>query len=148
MRLSVFGEDFFCHRIQMIAIGFQTVFDHADTAFREDTTFQRGICLQADDYFVFLIDVTGSVCVNPLGKLRFGIIYSFLPFNLKHLGEFVPHFLRFFRRGYEERIVSVIRFVIVLDKVSYIDLLFPGFSFELRPVLVFKLHKLILSISV
>ena len=59
-----------------------------------------------------------------------------------------PHFLRFLRRGYEERIVSVIRFVIVLDKVSYIDLLFPGFSFELRPVLVFKLHKLILSISV
>ena len=148
MRLSVFGEDFFCHRVQMIAIGFQTVFDHADSAFREDTALQRGVCLQTDDHFVLLIDVTGSVCVNPLGKFRFGVIYSFFPFHLKHLGQLVPHFLRFLRRGYKERIVSVIRLVIVLDKVSYVDLLFPGFSFELRPVLVFKLHKLILSISV
>ena len=132
----------------MIAIGFQTVFDHADTTFREDTSFQRGVCLQTDDYFVLLINVTGSVCVNPLRKFRFGVIYSFFPFHLKHFGQLVPHFLRFLRRGYEERIITVIRFIIVLDKVSYVDLLFPSFSFELRPVLVFKLHKLILSISV
>ena len=148
VRLSVFGEDFLCHRVQMIAIGFQAVFDHADTTFREDTAFQRGVCLQPDDHLVFLIDITGPVCIDSLGKFCFGIIYPFFPFHLKHFGQFVPHFLRFLRRGYEESIVSFVRFVIVLDKISYIDLFFPGFTFELLPVLIFKHHKLILSNSV
>ena len=94
MRLSVFREDFFCHRVQFVAICFQTVFHHAGTTFRVNTAFQGGIGLQADNYFVFFVNITWSVSIYTLRIFCFSVVNTLLPFNLKHFGQFIPNFLR------------------------------------------------------
>ena len=140
MRLSVFREDFFCHRVQLVAVSFQAVFHHTCSAFRVNTTFQRGIGLQADNYFVFFVYITWSISIYALRIFCFSVVNTFLPFYLKHFSQFIPNLLRLIRGALQERIIPFIRFIIVLDKIPYINLSFPNFAFELRPVLVFKLH--------
>ena len=142
VRLTVFRENLFRHRVEMVAVSFQAVFHHADTAFRKNTTLERGIRLQSHNHFIILIYITRPVSRDALGEFCFGVIHTLLTLHLEHLGQFVPHFAGLLRRRLQERIIPRVRSIIVLNEITHVDFLLPQFAFEAGPAFVVTFHNL------
>ena len=126
----------------MVAVSFQAVFHHADTAFRKNTTLERGIRLQSHNHFIILIYITRPVSRDALGEFCFGVIHTLLTLHLEHLGQFVPHFAGLLRRRLQERIIPRVRSIIVLNEITHVDFLLPQFAFEAGPAFVVTFHNL------
>ena len=61
VRFTVFGEDFFDHRVQLAVIRFAGTFDHFDATERDKSTFQWSFSLQTNDFFQRLVNVASVV---------------------------------------------------------------------------------------
>ena len=61
VRLAVQGKHLLQLGIHWIAIGLQRIDHHTPATERHNRPFQGRIRLQADDYFMFLVDIAGWV---------------------------------------------------------------------------------------
>ena len=61
VRLAVVSENIFYAVVHFHAVFVTGFADYVDTSERLDGTFQKFVCLQADDQFVFLVDISGLV---------------------------------------------------------------------------------------
>ena len=92
--------------------------------------------MQTDDYFVVAVNVTRTISRDRLGKLRFRVVNATFTFFFKHFGELIPNLLRLFRRGGEERLITLVRGVVILDEITDVDFMLPGITLEASPTFV------------
>ena len=128
MRLAVETEMFFNYGIQAAAILFQRLLCGTDASVQIDDAFQRGVGLQADDYFIFFIDITGGKIIDtgdgPCLHADDAFLYLF---NNQGMG-FFPDLFRALGCGGKKTGVTGIGRVVFLDKIAYIYKMapFPG----------------------
>ncbi len=140
VRLAVARKDLPGHRVQLVAIGIQRVLHHADASFREDAPFQRCIGLQPYHHLVLPVNVSGSVGINLLRILRFGVVHPFGLLFAEHLRQFVPHLARTLGRCCQKRVVPLVGGIVVHDEVSHVDLFSPCLSLEPFPCCMCTIH--------
>ena len=119
-------------RTRLEAVGFQGIEDHAQAAVRHDRSFQRRFGLQADDHLIVLVDVAGSVGgdgTRDQGDVEDALLALFD----KQFLELFPNVSRPLGRGGEERIVPLIRRVVVLEEPADIDVALPEPGLESTP---------------
>ena len=126
MGFTVFGEDFFQHRVQFAIVRFAGTFNHFDAAERDNRTFQRLFSLQTNDFLKSFVDVArvmrrdggckGSVEVNR----RVSAVFLFNTFH-----NVVPQLGCRFSCASQEGLVAFIRGIVFLDKVTYVDFFLP-----------------------
>src|SRR5699024_7837923 len=140
----IFGKDLMQLRAWSISVSGTSLLCHLDSAVRHERSFQRLVCLQSDNLlqiFHLFIDISRTVCCQAGNNFCLHIqnaAFSAL-FFLKLL-KLSPQFIGCLCRSCQEGFISFILCIVVLDKVTHIDFLFPEFAFEVCPL--FKLlHK-------
>ena len=130
MCLAELGVDFLCLRVEGVAIGGKGCLHHADAAFGEDAALQRRVCLQTNDHLAVFVDIACSVGVEALRQFGFCVVDSLFSFHLEHFAENVPQFVGAGCRTGKEGLITVVGLIVVLNKVTYVDFMLPGCSFE------------------
>ncbi len=125
MGLSIL-EDTLDLRIHLSGVSFERRSDHADTAERHDRALQRSIGLQADDLFFVFVDISRGMGSNS----RYGVLVDVKDaavrlFLLAELQDLIPQIGGCLRRARQKRLVSIVRCVILVDKVADTDVLRP-----------------------
>jgi hypothetical protein len=120
MRLAVLGERLDDVRIRRVAVGLQCTEHHAQAAVRHDGSLQRRIGLKADDDFLFAIDVARWMGGNRTRHLR-DIEHTLLAFLDEEVVQLCPDALRARSRRHQEGRVAVVRQVVLLNEVPYVD---------------------------
>ena len=128
VRLAIFCECFDHGGIRLVAIGLESIDDHAEAAVGHDGPFERSLCLQTDDDLVFPIDVARCVRGDRAGNLR-DVEHSFFALLDKEFVQAIPDLFRALGSGRQEGSIALIGLVVLLDEVANIDLFLP----ETRP---------------
>ena len=123
--LTILSINLLSPRVQLIAISLQRSLHHTNTTLREDTTLQRSISLHTHDDLIFLVDITRSISINTLRQSRLNIINTLLALYLKHLRELIPQLLRLLRCRREKTLITIIGLIVVLNKITHINLMLP-----------------------
>ena len=139
--------------IHFAAIGLEGAFDHIDAAKRMQGALQRLVRLQADDLFQRLVDIARRVGGDGGGDIgveihrRMGGVLDADPGH--HL---LPEGGGRWRRVGEERLIALVRGVVMLNKVADVDLRLPrrtakalpgvGVSYILGIDIYFHEHRL------
>ena len=151
MCFMVFGKDLMKLWIWFISIHFTGFLSHFDSAVWHKCTFQRLVCLQTDNLlhiFHAVINISSSICSDACYNIRLHIKDTALCslFFLK-FRYFSPQTICCLCRSLQERIISVIWCVVVLNKIADVYAFFPESSSETIPL--FKiLHVFYLPFSV
>ena len=140
-------------RIHFATIGLEGAFDHLDAAKRMQGALQRLVRLQADDLFQRLVDIARRVGGDGGGDIgveihrRMGGVLDADPGH--HL---LPEGGGRWRRVGEERLIALVRGVVMLNKVADVDLRLPrrtakalpgvGVSYILGIDIYFHEHRL------
>ncbi len=140
-------------RIHFATIGLEGAFDHLDAAKRMQGALQRLVRLQADDLFQRLVDIACRVGGDGGGDIgveihrRMGGVLDADPGH--HL---LPEGGGRWRRVSEERLIALVRGVVMLNKVANVDLRLPrrtakaqpgiGVSYILGIDIYFHVHRL------
>ena len=131
-------------RIRFVAVHLTGFLCHLDTAVRHESTFERFVCLKADYLFKILkalIDVGRAVCCDGSDNVCFHIQYAALcPLFFLELLKSAPEPVRCLGRSLEEGIISVVRSVVVLNKITDVYALFPESSGKTIPLFKFFFH--------
>ena len=70
MGFTIMSEDIFYTIVYFYAILVASLAYYVDTSERFDGTFQKFVCLQTNDQFVFLVDISGFVrCDSRYGNI-------------------------------------------------------------------------------
>ena len=134
MSLSVGGEEFLHIRIQSIAVVSTCLLCHTDAAVGLQGTLKRGIGLKAYNSFFGFIKISGTMGRN--GGNDFGIHiqdtagFSFLTAQIQNL---IPKLQGILCRSGKKSFISVIRVVILLDKIAHIDFVLPVTAYKTIP---------------
>ena len=138
MCFMIFCKDFMKLRTWFISIHFTGFFSHFNSAVWHECTFQRLVCLQTDNLlqiFHAVIDISSSVCSDACYNISLHIknaaFCSFFFLKLRYLS---PQTVCCFCRSLQERIISIIRCVVILNKVADIYAFFPESSSETVPL--------------
>ncbi|MNC19320.1 hypothetical protein D3C75_672500 [compost metagenome] len=108
------------------AVCFGSIDHHLDSAERLNGTFERSICLNTDNLFFILVDVTRLVGYNCRYSVNIYIKYAAVGNFL--LGQFrnnLPKFCCVVCRTCKEIFLAYIRIDVLFDKIIYIDFLGP-----------------------
>ena len=134
MGATVFGEDMVDFRVDLVTVGFQCAFRHADTTVGHQGTLQRLVGLDADDLFVVLVDIArrmGNDAADHLGiSVDHPAFVQFLLVEFKHL---VPDFARALGGRRKESAVTQIGGKIAVNEVAHIDRMHPITGFKTFP---------------
>ena len=128
--LAVFGINLLRFGIQLIAVSLERILHHADAPFGEDAAFEGSVGLQTHDNLIVLVYISGTIGIERLGQFLLSVIDTFLALHLEHLSEFIPQCLGLGRRSCQERVVTGVGRVVVLDKVTNVDFTFPHVAFK------------------
>ena len=136
VRLAIL-EDVVDDRIHLSAVGFELGVDQTDTAERHDCAFERSIGLQTNDLFEILVDVSGVVRGDCGDGFLINIVDAFaLALDFHEFQELVPESFRALGRCGQEFLAAIVRSVVALDEVPYIDFLVPISGLEVHlPIL-------------
>ena len=125
-------------RIYLVAVHFACLLSHFDSAVWHKCTLQRLVCLKSYNLLKILQvfrniswSVCGQACDNLCLHVKHTIVGTLCFLQLLQLS---PQFVSSLGRAFQERIVSVIRGIIVTDKITNVNLFFPTTSFEAFPL--------------
>ncbi|CHB02027.1 Uncharacterised protein [Salmonella enterica subsp. enterica serovar Typhi] len=124
--LTVFGEDFFDHWVQLAIVRFAGTFNHFDAAKRDNRTFQRSFSLQTNNFLKRFVDVASVVRSdggsNGGVKVNRRVSAVFL-FNAFHYA--VPQLGGRVSSASQEGLVTLIRSVVFLNEVTDVYFILP-----------------------
>ena len=132
--LPVLCKEFHDLRIHMIAVIFAGFYCHTDTAVGLERAFERFICLKTYNGFFIFVQVARAVGRN--GRYDPGIHIQNAAFGLFFLCQFhnlVPQVFCSLGRPLKKVFISVIGGIVLLDKVTNIDFLFPDTAVKRFP---------------
>ena len=115
-----------------MSIRFKGIHHHPKAPVRHNRPLQRSLGLKADDDFVIAIDVAGGVRGDGTGRLR-DIEYPFSALLHKECVQMIPDLPGARRFRPEKRLISLVRFVVLLDEVTNVDLRLPKPRLESVP---------------
>jgi len=135
---GVIGKDLVQLLAGLVAVGGAGLLCHLDAAVGHKGTLQRLVGLQADDLlqvFQALIDVAGAVSGQAADHFRLHIQHAALGalFFLQLL-QGTPQLIGSLRGVRQERLVAIVRGVVLLDKVADVDFLFPDTALKAFPL--------------
>ena len=133
MRLAVFGEGLAHRRVDLAAAGFESVLDHAESTRGHDRAAERLIGLEANDDFVFTVQVTGAVRRERGRRLRVDVEHAFLDLLAQGGLEAFPEEKGSRGRLRQELRPARIRGDIGHDEIADVDLVFPQLAGEILP---------------
>ena len=148
MGLVVLRKDLVEFGIDLVAVRLGGLFCHPDAAKRHERALQGLVRLQADDLLEVLqrcIDVARAVRRDPRDDFRLTVQDTApLPLFLLQLLHPAPELVRRLRRAGQEALVAVIRRVVVLDEISYIDIICPLYTLEASPcsISIHAVHRI------
>jgi len=135
---GVVGEDLVQLFRGLVAVGSAGLLRHLDAAVGHECTLQGLVGLQADDLlklFQALVDVAGAVCGQTADDLGLHIQHAALgTLGLLQLLQCAPELIGGLGGASQERLVAVIRGVVLLDKVADVDFLFPDATLKAFPL--------------
>ena len=138
MGTGILGKDLVQLFAGLIAVGRAGLLSHLDAAVGHESTLQGLIGLQADDLFQVLqlgVDVAGAVGGQAGNDLGLHIQNAALgTLGLLQLLQCAPELIGGLGGASQERLVAVIRGVVLLDKVADVDFLFPDAAFKAFPL--------------
>ena len=138
MRLAVLGEDLLDRRVRLLAGLLDGLLHHAPTAIRHHGSLAWLIGLQADDHIVDLrgIDIASREGVDIRRRVGVHIIDTLLALHRQIVVvEVLPQVLRLVGRIREERFITLVRRVVLLNEVTNVDVLLPVAGNEPLPSL-------------
>ena len=124
--LTVFGEDLLNHWVQFTTVNFAGTLNHLDAAEWDQRTLQRRVSLQTNDSFQRLVDITGIVRSNGRRQVSIKVnrrVSAVFFFDAFHDG--IPQLGGSFSCTSQERFVTFIRSVVLLDEVTNVDSVLP-----------------------
>ena len=146
MCLVIFGKDLMQLFAGLIAIGRAGLFRHLDAAIWHERALQRLIGLQAYHLFQILqlfLDVARSISRQRRDDLCLHVEDAALgTLFLLQLLQLAPQLVGRFCRSCQEALITVIRLVVILDKITDIDFFFPDSSVKSFPFFTFDIHVL------
>ncbi len=122
--LPVLRERLYDVGLGLVAVGLERAQDHPEAAVRHDRALERGLGLETDDDLVRTVDVPRTVRRDRAWNLG-DVEHALLPLLEEELVEPFPDRERARGSGREERRVSLVRLVVLLDEVPDVDLLLP-----------------------
>ena len=136
-------------RVWFISVSFACFLSHFDSTERHKCTFQRFVSLKTHNLFFifqFFADITWTVS----GKRRYHFCFhiqnaAFCTFFFLEFLKLAPELVCCFGRVCKEWRISLVRCVVVLDKITNVDFFFPESSFKSLPL--FFLHHLVIPPS-
>ena len=146
--LVVLRKDLVEFGIDLVAVRLGGLFRHPDAAERHERALQGLVRLQADDLLEVLqrcIDVARAVRRDTRDDFRLAVQDTApLPLFLLQLLHPAPELVSRLRRANEEVLVTVIRRVVVLDEISYIDIICPLYTLEASPcsISIHAVHRI------
>ena len=136
MRLVVLGKNLVQLRIRMVSVHLARFLCHLDSAEGHERTLQRLVGLKSDHLLQILhglVDISGAICGQRGNHLRLLIQdAALLTLFLLQLLQSSPKLVSCFGRICQEALISLIRCVVLLDKVAHIALASPDVA--LKPV--------------
>ncbi len=123
--LAVLGEDLCDIRVRLHAVAFQARRHHPPPAVRHDRPLQRSIGLQTDDDLGLPVDVPGLVGEDARGNLAHPED-SLLALLGEQGLELLPQRGGPLRRAGQERAITLVRRVVLLDEVADVHPVLPG----------------------
>ena len=131
--LAVAGIDFRNLRVHLVVVGVQAVLHHTEAAVRGNRALERSIRLQTDNLFEGLVDIARSVSEDGRTHLGRNIKDNLFAFLLQEVADLVHDFICAFRRRSEERAIPFVGSVVVLNKITDVYAVAPGFTLESAP---------------
>ena len=125
MVLAITIERLFQRRIQRIAVGIKTGFNHANTGKRHDGAFERLIGLQTDNQLLILQDITRAIGGDAGADVGADIQYAVGAFLFKQRDQCVPDCVRALGRALQKRGITMIGGDVIKDKSPYINRFLP-----------------------
>ena len=136
MRLVVLGKNLVQLRIRMVSVHLARFLCHLDSAEGHERTLQRLVGLKSDHLLQILhglVDISGAICGQRGNHLRLLIQdAALLTLFLLQLLQSSPKLVSCFGRICQEALISLIRCVVLLDKVAHVALASPDVA--LKPV--------------
>ena len=142
--LAVLGEDLLDFRIRLLAGFLDGLLDHTPTAVRHHGTLARNIGLQTDNHIVDFrrVDVAGAECVDASRCVGVDVVDALLALHGQIVViEILPQVLGLLSGVSQEGLVALIRRVVLLNKVTDINVLLPVALSEAFPSLSLKLFR-------
>ncbi len=131
---SMCGEELADLRINFISIVRASFFSHSDAAVRLQRTFERFVCLETDDFFLALVQISRTMRSNGRNYLCVHIknaaCFTFFFLQIKYL---CPQIICCLRRACQEGFISLIRSIVPLDEVTDIDFIIPFSAYKICP---------------
>ena len=144
MSLSVFLEKINDLWIYMITIIFAGLNCHTDTTIRLKWTFKRFICLKTYDLLFILIQISRSMRCNTWDNLSVHVQNSALSTLFSRQFHYlIPQILCSLCRTSQERIITFIWCIILLNKITDINFFLPNSSNKWIP---FLFHNFLLKV--
>ena len=135
---GVVGEDLVQLFAGLIAVGGAGLFGHLDAAVGHEGALQGLVGLQTDDLLQILqllVDVAGAVCGQAADHFGLHIQHAALgALFLLELLQSSPQFVGRLGGTGQERLVAVVRGVVLLDEVAHVDFLFPDTALKAFPL--------------
>ena len=122
---------------RLISIGRACLLCHLDSAIWHECTLQRLIRLQSNHLFKLFhifVDITGRICSKSGYDLCLHIQHTaLLTLLFLKLLQFTPELFCRFCRVCQKALITVVRLIVFLDKVTYIYIFFPFSSGKTGP---------------
>ena len=139
VRQVIFGEDLVQFGSGGVAVLGAGLFRHADAAERHESALQRLVRLKTHDLLQILqvfVDVAGLMGSQGRNNLGVHIQDAALgAFFLLQLLQSAPQLVGRFGRADQEGFVTVVRLIVLLDKVANVDFFLPDGTLEAIPLL-------------
>ena len=144
MCLVILIEYLLIFRVYFIAIGAGGLHGHLDAAVRHERALQRLVRLKTDHFLVtfqFIINIPRTICGKACDDLGLALKDTAAGslFLLKFL-QSSPKFVRSFCRACKEALIAFINRIIILDEISYIDVIRPVRPFKTTPGIITNFH--------
>ena len=139
VRQVIFGEDLVQFGSGGVTVLGAGLFRHADAAERHESALQRLVRLKTHDLLQILqvfVDVAGLMGSQGRNNLGVHIQDAALgAFFLLQLLQSAPQLVGRFGRADQEGFVTVVRLIVLLDKVTNVDFFLPDGTLEAIPLL-------------
>ena len=142
--LAILGEDLLDFRIRLLAGFLDGLLDHTPAAVRHHGTLARNIGLQTDNHIVDFrrVDVAGAECVDASRGVGVDVVDALLALYCQIVViEVLPQVLGLLGGVSQERLIALIRRIVLLNKVTDINVLLPVALSEAFPSLSLKLFR-------
>ena len=136
----IFSKDFMKFWVWLISISCTSLLCHLNSTVRHECSLKRLVCLKTYNLlkvFHTLIDIPWAICCQSGYYICFHIKNAtFCTFFFLKLLKSSPQFVGCFSWSFQERVISFIWSVVILDKTSNIYRMRPVSSFKSCPLFV------------